>query len=439
MLLSRYVKTFPNPDQPGTALLFSCRTGAVVKVSDATLTAAREGTLSPQSAATLEKLRFLADPDKEREELRTWFERLNSRRQRFGAIVVLTRACNLACPYCFEARQPGLRDMDEATADRIVAMIKREYLAKGWKAEIDFYGGEALLRPDLLRRIAAPLREAAQANGTTFSCNLVSNGTLLTRAVAEELAGYGLRSAKVTLDGPPEIHDRCRSYTSGNGSFAAILRAVGETADIIPIVIGGNYTEDSWREFPRLLDILLAEGLTPDRVRMIRFDPVIGTGSGKGLPDFPEGCSSMDEPWLREAFLTLREEILKRGFTTSRPGPLACLIESDHDLIIDTDGTFYKCPAFLGRPEYAAGNMDSGAAADVSAYNRDNWKNEECLDCSYLPLCFGGCLKLVESGGIDGVACQKAFYDASLERMVRQDVSLRCKGQSDLQTASANQ
>lgn len=57
----------------------------------------------------------------------------------------------------------------------------------------------------------------------------------------------------------------------------------------------------------------------------------------------------------------------------------------------------------------------------------DVWKCEECLDCPYLPLCFGGCrfLQRLQTGAIDGIDCRREYLDAALEKIVRQDIELR--------------
>jgi uncharacterized protein len=69
-----------------------------------------------------------------------------------------------------------------------------------------------------------------------------------------------------------------------------------------------------------------------------------------------------------------------------------------------TDGARGVLRRFIG-----AGVQDYG-----QTYNLDVWKTDECLDCAYLPLCFGGCrfLRRLRTGAIDGVDCRKAIYDA---------------------------
>ena len=100
----------------------------------------------------------------------------------------------------------------------------------------------------------------------------------------------------------------------------------------------------------------------------------------------------------------------------------ACMVEFANDLVVNYDGTLYKCPAFMGWPELAVGTLADGIGDYRDSHNLNLWRNDDCLDCAYLPLCFGGCrlIPLLKNGIIDEVDCRKAFYDAALEQMVLQ-------------------
>ncbi len=306
-------------------------------------------------------------------------------------------------------------------------MIEREQIARGRKVSIDFYGGEPLLSLDLIRSIASRLKKSAEKKGVPFEFSLVTNGTLLTRPVALELKALGMKEAKITLDGPQEVHDRSRPFVSGKGSFDTIISNLLEITDVIGVQIGGNFTKENYREFPRLLDYLISVGITPDRLRTLQFNQVTGRVSNGHIPDYASACNCTDEEWLCEATVFLREEILRRGFPTPKPGPAGCMVEFANDMVVNVDGAIYKCPIFVGREGFAVGDLRSGLVDDGSVYNRDVWKNEECLECAYLPQCFGGCrfLKFLRDGDISGVDCWKSFLDATLEKCIRQDLKYR--------------
>ena len=428
MPLSRYLKIYPDPARPGSYILFYTKKGSMVRLSETLLAAARDDTLAERDRAALERLEILvADPAAERAAMAELVNRTNARASRFKATVVLNLDCNLACPYCYEGDFRQKQVMGKETAQLLVDNVAREQIGQGREVELRFYGGEPLLTVPLLKEIASLLRDEALARGTQFSCSLVTNGTLLTRSQVKELLPLGLKSAQVTLDGPTEIHDRQRPFVSGKGSFATIVANLKEVCDLITLKLGGNFTRENYREFPRMLDSLLAAGLDPERLDPVQFAPVLPRSGRKAGHETTAGCLSSSEPWLVEATLFLREETLKRGFAVLKPTMGVCMVELDNDLVVNYDGSLYKCPAFMGWPELAIGTLTGGIEEYSQSHNLSIWRNDQCLDCPYLPLCFGGCrlLPLLKNGAIDGVDCRKAFFDAALGRMVLQELRYR--------------
>jgi len=430
MHLSRYLKIWSDQNNPDRRLLYSTTRGASVLVPATLLAAIEDGTIASADRDALVRLGILiADTDAERREMQEVFARVNRQRRKFSAQVVLNMDCNLACTYCYEGGLKGKRYMSSETAGLLADTIERDHIAHGKGIELIYYGGEPLLSVDLIASLSERLQAATVAREPVYSFRLVTNGTLLTAAIVARLLPLGLAGAKVTLDGPREIHDRFRPFVSGKGSFDLIVGNLKAVCDTITVQVGGNYTQENYRCFPRLLDYLLDEGLTPERIALVKFDPVMKSGGRQIPPEFNEGCASTDEPWLMESSLYLREEIMKRGFHTPRVAPAPCMIEAHDDLVVNYDGTLYKCPAFLGWPELAVGSLATGIDDYTVSHNLNVWKKDECLDCAYLPLCFGGCrfLKLLRDGRIDDVDCRRDFLDETLETLVRQDLHYRPK------------
>lgn len=430
MDVSRYIKLYPTADDPETVLIYSTVRGSKLQVSSTVAEALANGTLEGEDRKTMIRLGILVpDAAAEQRQLAGYFDWANANARRFTALVTLNLDCNLACPYCYEDHFRGKSYMSDATADLLVATLLNGPIAAGKEVLLDFYGGEALLSIPLIRRIAGPLREAAIAGGTAFSFNLVTNGTLLTRRVVEELMPLGLSGARITIDGPPDVHNVQRPFVSGKGSFAPIVNNLKEVCSLLKVQLGGNFTRDNYRRFPELLDLLEADGIMPDMLYMVQFSPVVPTAGEAGMGDFAMGCACSSEPWLIEASLYLREEILKRGWNTPKPKLSGCMIEFDSDLVVAWDGSLYKCPAFMGWEDLKIGTLADGVGDYRESHNMDAWKCDECLQCPYLPLCFGGCrfLQRLRTGTMDGIDCRKENLDAALERIIRQDIELRSK------------
>jgi len=428
MELSKYVKFFPVPGDPGKTLIYSTLRSALLKGTDSLVEAIKLGAIDEKVRETLAKIGILVpDAMTEQERMRGFFVDANLRSKRFTALVALNLDCNLNCVYCYEDHFRGKKYMSTATADLMVKTFTQGPLAEGKDLLLDFYGGEALLSLPLIRQIIRPLKAAADSHEVSFNCTMVTNGTLLRPETVDELIPLGLQSIRTTIDGPPDIHDSQRPYAAGNGSFAAIIKNMKRIAGKVSIHVGGNYTCVNYLRFPELIDILAAEGLTPEHVPNIIFSPVTPKAGEAGVGDFAMGCACTGEPWLIEASLYLREEILKRGYNTPKPKLAGCVVEFENDIVVGYDGSLYKCPAFMGWPELQIGTLSDGITDYAASHKLDVWKNDECLDCAYLPLCFGGCrfLRKLRTGEIDGVDCRREYFDATLGTILWQDLTLR--------------
>ncbi|ABB31482.1 Radical SAM domain protein [Geobacter metallireducens RCH3] len=426
MHLSRYLKRYSCHERPGHLLLFSTRTAAIAIVPEKVIANIEQGAISPATAETLSRLGFLVpDTEVEAEQVRQLFTTINGERTVATIIAVLNMDCNLACTYCFEGGLKGKRYMDHATAERLVSFLDRHYLAEGIAPNLDFYGGEPLLSLDLIRSITTRLKERAAGRGLSCSFGMVSNGTLLTGDVACELASLGVTGVQVTLDGTRENHDRYRPFVSGKGSFDVIVRNLLEACDLLDISIVCNYTQENYWGFPSLLDYLLEVGLKPERIAAVNFAPISRIGTGELPPEFNDSCASHNMPWVYESQLFLRQEALKRGYSVAKLRPPLCMVELARDLVVTHEGELYKCPAFMGRKGLAVGTLEAGVTEYRESHNLDLWNNEECLDCEYLPFCYGGCRlsRLAQTGEINGVDCRRDYYEASLERYVRQEMA----------------
>ena len=429
MQLSYYLKVFSWEENLNQLLVFSTRQMSKILIPRETYLAVENGGVSPSDAVLLSELGMLV-PDRQVEKQATQFllDDLNAKSSSMTITVVLNLDCNFACVYCYEGDMKGRLYMSDQTAAGLVDFIKARFGPNKESLNVDFYGGEPLLSIGTIKSISRELKSFAETRDATYGFSLVTNGALLKRKTAQELVELGLDHIKITLDGPPEIHDRYRPFKSGKGSFDVIINNIKATWDLAKIGIGGNFDRNSYRKFPQLLDRLEKEGLTPDKISAVKFDPIANRPEGDLSPtDYKDGCMSINEPWLVEAGAHLRKTILKRGYNTLKPKPLFCLIENRDGFVVNYDGAIYKCPAFIGQKGYAVGDLQTGVEDYSDIYKLDLWKNEKCSECEYLPLCYGGCryMTYLRNGNIDELDCQKDYLDATLETLIKQDIQYR--------------
>jgi len=428
---SPYLKVYPYEDKPDHCLLYSTKKSSLILLKEKTLQKIDQGTLSPSDEALLKKLGMVVD-DREEEKRTTLsvVDQLNKNNPELQVVVVLNLDCNFACLYCYEGDMKGNFFLTDQTAQRLIEFIKGRFTTHKKALRIDFYGGEPLLSVNVIKSISSTLKSYIESKGGTYGFTLVTNGSFFNRKIARELVPLGLDGVKITLDGPAEIHNKYRPFKSGAGSFDIIIRNMKETWDLAPISLGGNFEKTNYKDFPRLLDYLLKEDLTPEKIPVVKFDPVMSGPQGNHAPtDYRGGCMSINEPWILEASSLLREEILKRGYHTPKMAPMFCMIENADGFVVNFDGTIYKCPAFIGHEAYAIGDLETGLRDYRETHKLDIWKNEECLGCEYLPLCFGGCryMTFMRNGTIDALDCKKPHLDAFLETAINQDMKYRLK------------
>lgn len=123
----------------------------------------------------------------------------------------ITKACNLRCIHCYASASPDAAP-DELTLDEGKRLLDdlRDFQAPA----VLFSGGEPLVRPDAMEL----LTYASDTLG--LRCTLSTNGTLITRDVAERLADIGLTYVGMSLDGMREQHDKLRGL---KGAFDQTL------------------------------------------------------------------------------------------------------------------------------------------------------------------------------------------------------------------------
>jgi radical SAM protein with 4Fe4S-binding SPASM domain len=137
--------------------------------------------------------------------------------------VAVTGRCNLRCVFCYAgcagtcSRAPAdFQDPAMSTAQVKTVLERIRYQAR--VPSVSFTGGEPTLRADLPELVAFASRNLG------MRVNLITNGTLVSKASAVALADAGLASAQVSIEGPDAtVHDH---VTQVDGSFERSCRAV---------------------------------------------------------------------------------------------------------------------------------------------------------------------------------------------------------------------
>lgn len=144
----------------------------------------------------------------------------------------VTDKCNLACTYCYQINK-SVRRMKFEDAKLFIDKLLSgedgfsEYVSikNSPGIVIEFIGGEPFLEVDLIDQIVDYFRlrtiELNHPWADRFCISICSNGVLYTDPKVQKFLqkNKDCISFSVTLDGNKELHDACRVFSDGRGSY----------------------------------------------------------------------------------------------------------------------------------------------------------------------------------------------------------------------------
>jgi uncharacterized protein len=390
--------------------------------------------------------------EQERRSLDEYFVNLREDTEQMKVTVLTTLQCNFACDYCFQGDHGDYNKfaakMSLETARTVAQWIEQRLdEVRPEKFHLTLFGGEPLLNLPVGYYLAERTHAMCAARGIPQSVSVITNGLLLTPEVVDRLLPFGLYGVKVTLDGDRDTHNRMRPLRGRQGTFDRIIENVRRVASKVNITIGGNFDDSSWDSYPALLEFLKQQEFA-DRITKINFKPIIkapepetpkgviplivvgannkplagtcmtsaGAGAGRASSGPCDSCHFVDE---KMSFL--REETRNAGFHTLdgvHMGP--CEIHRRHAYTIGPDGSLYACPGFTGEATQSTGHIDGhddhGQRAAAERFERLSPHKDECDDCSFIPVCGGGCSMAAhtELGDMHHPSCHKGAMEAAV-------------------------
>ena len=304
----------------------------------------------------------------------------------------LTQACNQCCRFCYNYWRDGSTPLPPPDP-RLVRRTLRKLLSQASVGTLSFSGGEPLL----LRNV----RELAmQARFKGSSVNILTNGTLLSPGMLEDLKSLGIGAVQIpVLSADPAVHE----YLTGlPGSWAKATDALGRVAEVMPqgafavlVITAVNA--------PAVTDTLtLIRSLGVRNVMVNRFN--IG---GMGLRNTRELV--LDPASLKRAFADVEAFGVthpEMHFVSGVCTPLCVMDPAPYPHIKFTwcSTDFSRRPVtvacngdvrFCNHSPYVLGNIFDRPIGEIlsdpETGKRYSGIPDRCRDCAFLKRCNGGC------------------------------------------------
>ena len=300
---------------------------------------------------------------------------LDRKKGNHGFMILPTLGCNARCVYCYEeGMQPVsmTRETVEATIRYIVETHASEPVRINW------FGGEPLLRPDVIDRICEGLREA----GLRYRCGMVSNGSLITPEIIEKMKGpWNVTGIQISVDGCERDYIARKRYVSYHDYYHTVMEAIDRMSEAgIGVLVRCNTDESILDGVPQFLADFAAGVAHKENVKLY-FSP-------------------LDKVRMGEHALAVWKEILKTQSQIEAAGirPLLqggsglkfkvrhCMADGG-SVVIGPDGKLYPCDHCL--PETCFGDVFNGTTDEAvrTAFCRTDVTREKCRTCTLLPNC----------------------------------------------------
>jgi len=353
-------------------------------------------------------------------------------------VLEVAQACNLRCAYCYAGGGSyggSARLVDPEKARRAARFLVD---ASGDRKAVTLvlFGGEPLLHMPAVVAAVEEAERAAAAAGKKVAFSLTTNGTRFTPEALRFLREHRV-SVSVSIDGPPELHDRNRRYASGGGTYAdvvaglALFRAHAARLPAARVTLVPSQWSRVPEVFQHLLDLGFSEvGIAPaspvtaDLLPTAAEEEALLAGFALLAERFLEGArEGRILPFANVLDLLAR---LHRG----DPREVACGAGLGY-VAMDADGRFFLCHRLAGEERFCLGDLDAGLDASRARACLSDLavpRREDCGRCWARSLCAGGChyenhLREEKLGRAAGGSCD--FIRAWLELGIRTYASLR--------------
>lgn len=340
-------------------------------------------------------------------------------------ILELTEKCNLRCKYCvYHEYNPAYRNFETRDMEWDTAKRAIDYTCShsGEKVAVTFYGGEPLVKFELMKKCIEYSRSIMGDRELSFSFS--TNLTLMTREIAKYIASVDGCSVLCSLDGPKVIHDSYRVKVDGTGSFEQAIRGLrylveemGEAAKeriIINTVVCPPYSKEKLDMIQKFFDDLdwlpkeldkkcdYVEGGTlrdediavdfldkkdiTDRYQTRELDSIKSWAldnvlSGSDQKGYAEGLHTSNLVKIHNRTLT--------DIPQTRLWRNGCCIPGNRRIYVQVDGNFLVCEKVGNSP--SIGNVFTGIDIDrVKKFylqEYDEQSIDKCSNCWAVNLC----------------------------------------------------
>jgi uncharacterized protein len=340
-----------------------------------------------------------------------------------SAVISLSDYCNIRCTYCFEAKGSStLRD--SSYFDSVLESLAQAFNRSSEPlVYVSFYGGEPLVHYELMREVVERLDRTVCK---PVQYRIATNGSLLN----DERLGFLLARGfdiQLSVDGPPDVHDRHRRRRNGRGAASTLSFALARIRQMGTVTARMTVTPSTAEDFSKSIGYLVDLGFD-EPTRRINFDFDYGAvWTGEAL-DALEAEAARAADLLRAHYESGRQVYVEPLDRALRPAPKAAYCGAgSSSVLVRPDGDVYSCNRLT--PSHASEHrrlMLSRGVVDLEGVERVRsvilpqlTRRESCATCAARSFCDMVCPARVfaGSGSFDVISDAQCAITRIVHRM----------------------
>lgn len=340
---------------------------------------------------------FITDADMDEKDYILFQNRMNTLvNKSYHLTINPTLQCNYKCWYCCVEdadTQYEQRPMDHTTIEKVKKhirfMIEKEHISSLY---LDWFGGEPLM---YFNEVIMPISEIglklAEDYNIPFFQHATTNAYYIDDHMIDQFNKVKMNHFQIPIDGHEKKHNSVKNM-EGEGHYRKIINSVNaicERVENAGIILRINYDHQTLKSILSVIEDIRPENR--EKI-MVDFQRVWQIGVTK------------DESGNNQLLLDVREAFSEAGFATyyaifSHKNFRSCYSDSFYHRAVNYDGKIFKCTARNYADDLCIGTFnDDGSIAYnrkllSTMYSEATFKNEKCLACKILPLCYGPCIQ----------------------------------------------
>lgn len=303
-------------------------------------------------------------------------------------ILHLTDTCNLNCKYCYENKSNN-----ELLIENIKHIIDYEIKQKNKISNIVFYGGEPLLKKDMIYQTIEYIK--SKRSKTKFYFGMTTNGTLIDDEFINFMKKNKFINIAYSFDGVKDVQNLNRITLDQNGSFDIVehnaKKVIKELDNVVAMVV---VTKNNIEKLEESVKYLLEIGF---KTINLQFD-YTAKWEDRDLHEIKEKYSKVGQIYYKSILeeKDINIGVFEEKIKTYIDGKYDCNEDCEFGLKtvnVGTDGKIYPCMQFVYKKDYEMGNCQEG----IDFNKRNNLltklykKQNICEECNLKKRCKHSC------------------------------------------------